>query len=323
MKRKELKINQKLVQNFLVEVKGVDKEKHTLTAIVSTQDTDRHGDIVMQDGWDLKHFKKNPVILNSHNYGDATEVIGKATRTEVVGKGKSAKLEQDIQFAVNENPKAKVIFDLYAGGYLSAFSVGFIVRAFNEEDGKTDYWTIKEAELLEVSAVSVPANARALAKAKGIEVEVLEKDIDDEENEDVEIPDEDHDPEACEEVDCPKCEEAEEEVTPDPAPEDAPEPETPPEDPEPEAEPETPVEEEPEAPEEEPAPEPVQASFKRRALVAIHNISARERKQYERAGAIIQRILEGNENTHLPKKTQEQIRKRMVNQAIRALYEAK
>src|SRR4051812_8170415 len=110
----------KLYKVFQILEKQVDVEAATINAIFSTEDKDRHGDIVLQN-WELDNFKKNPVILNSHNYDDAQEVIGKALDIWV----NNGKLQGRIQFAVNENPKAKVIFDLYAGGYLNAFSVGF------------------------------------------------------------------------------------------------------------------------------------------------------------------------------------------------------
>jgi len=155
-----------------VELKGVNRDDSSLEAIFSTADTDRHGDVVLQN-WDLKSFKKNPVILNSHAWHDATEVIGKAEKVGV----RDGKLQGKIKFAVAENPKAKVIFDLYAGGFLNAFSVGFMPTETNDKG------EISKSELLEVSAVSVPANAMALAKAKGIDVSILEKDADEDEPE--------------------------------------------------------------------------------------------------------------------------------------------
>lgn len=180
----KIKLGQKIYRNIDFKVKEVDTENYTLKIVASTQDTDRHGDVIMQDGWDLKQYKKNPVILNSHRYDDATEVIAKATKTYIEGKGKKAKLVQEWKFAVDENPKAKIIFDLYAGGFLSACSVGFIVRKFKEDkNGVTDWFTIEEAELIEVSAVAVPANAMALAKAKGINVDELPDEMIDEEAE--------------------------------------------------------------------------------------------------------------------------------------------
>lgn len=151
----------KQFQTFNVECKAT--KKNTIRAVFSTSDQDRHGDVVVQS-WDLNAYKSNPVILNSHSQGDATEVIGKAVDIRV----ENNQLQGEIEFAVKENPKAKVIHDLYKGGFLRAFSVGFVVKGMNEQGFITD------SELLEISAVSVPANQFALAKQKGIDVELLE-----------------------------------------------------------------------------------------------------------------------------------------------------
>lgn len=310
-----------------ITIKAIDKENFTLTMVASTQDMDRHGDTVLQAGWDLGPYGKNPVILNSHNYGDATEVIARATRTEVVGKGKRAKLEQDWLFAVKENPKAKIIFDLYAGKFLNTSSVGFIPRKFAEKaDGTKDWYVIEEAELLEVSAVSVPANAFALAKSKGIDVEALGEPAPEEEAEpEAETPE--HDATTCEDEDCDKCADEIEAEAPatDPEPETAPEaePEAPAEDPAPE--PEADPAPEPEA---DPAPEPEPAktapTYAQKVLHAIHTIESREARAYRRAGAIIQSLLEGDgEGQRITRATREQIRKRKVNQAIRELLKVK
>jgi HK97 family phage prohead protease len=148
-----------LYQKIIFDTKKVDKKESILEGVFSTSDKDRHGDIVEQ-AWDLMNYKKNPVILNSHRYNDALDVVGKATDIYV----KDGKLQGKIKFAVKENPIAKTIFEMYAGGFLKAFSVGFMPKKF-DNDGK-----ILESELLEISAVAVPANAMALAKAKGIDV---------------------------------------------------------------------------------------------------------------------------------------------------------
>lgn len=155
----------KLYQKAKINIdhESINEENGSLYATFSTEDEDRHGDIVRQD-WDLKNFKQNPVIINSHQYGDATEVIGKV---EDIKTTKDKQLEGKVKFAVAENPKAKIIFDLYAGGFLSAFSVGFIPKEFSDKG------EIIKSELLEISTVSVPSNAMALAKRKGINVEKL------------------------------------------------------------------------------------------------------------------------------------------------------
>jgi len=195
-------MSKKLYELLNVKVKGVDEETSTLEAVFSTEDEDRHGDIVRQN-WDLKQFKKNPVILNSHNYWSATDVIGKAEKIGI----KNGQLEGKIKFAVEENPIAKIIFDLYKNGFLNAFSVGFIPKEFSDKG------EILKSELLEISAVSVPANAYALAKSAGIDLKPLFKDITDtlggEEPEDEEIDEEEEEEAPEEEIEANKEEEPE------------------------------------------------------------------------------------------------------------------
>lgn len=294
----KFKKGEKSYAQMPVLIKGIDKENHTLTMVASTQDTDRHGDVVIQSGWDLTMYEKNPVILNSHQYNDATEVIAKATRTEIVGKGKRSRLEQDWKFAVEENPKAKIIFDLYAGGFLNASSVGFIPTKFKQnQDGSTDYWTIEKAELLEVSAVSVPANARALAKAKGIDVEILEEENDEEETE------EDTNTEA--EID-------EEDGTHD-LPEDQ-------EEDEEDQEEEEVAGEEDEQTEPEPAPEPPkEASYQEKVLKAVQNIESEQKRALRQAQKAIESMLNDEDIKGLDENTKYKVRRRKLHQTIRNL----
>jgi flagellar biosynthesis GTPase FlhF len=196
-------MKEKLYKQFGVTVKSVNEDEYTIEAVFSTEDEDRHGDIVRQ-AWDLKQFKKNPVILNSHNYWSATDVIGKAIKIGV----KNGQLEGTIKFAVEENPVAKIVFDLYKGNFLSAFSVGFIPKEFSDKG------EILKSELLEVSAVSVPANAYALAKSAGINIKPLFKDImkglEDDDEIDEDLDDEEEEEGADEGLEAKKEEEVEE-----------------------------------------------------------------------------------------------------------------
>jgi len=299
-----IKSGKKSLTSIPVEIKEINKEKYTLTMIASSQDVDRHGDTILQDGWDLKHFKKNPVILNSHNYNDATEVIARATKTWIEGKGKKSKMLQTWEFAVDANPKAKIIFDLYAGGFLHASSVGFIPTEFDKQkDGSTDYYTIKQAELLEVSAVSVPANAAAtLAKSIGIDTDELKGaikvlDDDDETEDEIETPEDDK----TETVETP-----EEEDTETPEEEDT---ETEPE----ETEVETP-EEEDETVEPDPEEKKVKAPSRKSLYAkAIHKLNDRQETDLKIARDTIEKMLKG-ESTEV---------KRDFNSIIRRLLKAK
>lgn len=297
--KKKIDIKDKQYRVMSVEVKSIDKASGTLEAIFSTEKEDRHGDVVIQDGWDLKNFKKNPVILNSHNYGDAAEVIGKASNVRV----ENGKLQGVITFAVNENPKAKVIFDLYAGGFLNAFSVGFIVKKFATDDkGITDYYTIAESELLEVSAVSVPANAYALAKSKGIDVEALgdavdDKDEETDEDEDDET-DDDTDEDESDEKSCEECARRAEE----------------------EANKEDEKIEEPVPQQEEVKKE----SYQSKVLKVINEMTEQQKQSLSRAAKIIKSILDNDiEGKNLEEDIKNQVRKRKLNQAIREIMKSR
>src|SRR4029077_9749495 len=73
-------------------------------------------------------------------------------------------LHQTIQFACDINPMAKIAYGLYKGKFLNAVSVGFVPLRW-EDGSQEDSYSRKylEQELLEVSAVGIPANPNALA----------------------------------------------------------------------------------------------------------------------------------------------------------------
>ena len=144
--------------------KAEDSE-NKFSVVMSTNSQDRHGDIVEQD-WDLKNFKKNPVFLDSHNYNSIEHIIGKVNKIKV----KDGQLVGEIEFAL-DNPKGMLAYNLASKGFLNATSVGFIPQDFSD-DGK-----IMKSELLEDSAVSVPANQEALFEKKEIEKEEEKEEI--------------------------------------------------------------------------------------------------------------------------------------------------
>lgn len=132
--------------------------------VASTADEDRDFDIIKQD-WRLEAFKSNPVILWAHN--GSIPPVGRAVRAEVV-KGK---LEIDVEWDEGTDLGATVARQ-YRQGFLSAGSVGFRPGevkwrgGLKEEDpdfGERGF-VVGSPELLEFSAVPVPANAAALAK---------------------------------------------------------------------------------------------------------------------------------------------------------------
>lgn len=132
----------------------------SFVAVASTNAVDRHGEVVDNNGWDLKAYKKNPVILWGHDHSEPP--IGVSKKTWVEGTGKQAKLMmQPLLHDVTE--KARAVKALVDMGVLKSLSVGF--KPLESPDGVT----FTKNELLEVSIVSVPANADAMMLAyKGL-----------------------------------------------------------------------------------------------------------------------------------------------------------
>lgn len=143
-----------------------EKKEGEIVGIASTDSPDRDGEVIKQDGWDLSLFKKNPVILASHNYHEFP--IGKATNIKV----EDNKLVFKMVLS-KATEKAREAAELIQEGILNAFSVGFIPREFDAEKQEI----IKKAELLEISLVSVPANPQAIVTAKGMKDNGMSKDL--------------------------------------------------------------------------------------------------------------------------------------------------
>ncbi|MEO0180323.1 MAG: HK97 family phage prohead protease [candidate division WOR-3 bacterium] len=131
--------------------RGVNEESRTVEAVISTSDPDRDGDIVEVSGWELENFLRNPVVLWMHRY---EAPIGRCLDIKRVGDALVAR----TKFA--RTPLAEEIWQLYREGVLNAWSVSFIALRWEPlASGGRKY--IRQ-ELLEYSAVSVPANPEAL-----------------------------------------------------------------------------------------------------------------------------------------------------------------
>jgi len=118
----------------------------------STNALDRAGDIIEADAWTkggLENFKQNPILLFNHDYN---KPIGKATGLQVTENG--------LEITGRISKAAGEIKDLVKDGVLGAFSVGFRVKDADYMT-ETDGYKIKDAELFEVSVVSVPCNQGA------------------------------------------------------------------------------------------------------------------------------------------------------------------
>ena len=131
-----------------------------MTFVLSTDEVDRHGDVVSADGWRLEAYRENPVFLWAHDYQHPA--IGRAVSVWT----EPHRLLAKVEFA--PSAFAQEVATLYASGFQWGVSVGFRpIRWEERRDSRTGALVglrYLEQELLEVSAVPVPANRSALRR---------------------------------------------------------------------------------------------------------------------------------------------------------------
>lgn len=145
----------------------------------STGNVARDAGIIPMDAWKaggLARYKENPILLAYHNHRDP---IGISVHTEISKKEQSL-----IEYWLfhEESETSRMMKKLYEGGFMRAASVGFLVHDFEILDEKQEkemqellgtrdpiYWVATRAELLETSAVPVPADPYALAIEHAVE----------------------------------------------------------------------------------------------------------------------------------------------------------
>lgn len=150
---------------YLVRAEGSGEGRTRFVA--STAAPDRMGDIIDQRSWLLDAYRQNPVILWAHDA--SIPPIGRAVSVEVRGEQLEIEVEWDRGHELGANVARQ-----FAEGFLHAGSVGFRPHRATPRSqlGKDDprrteggYGLLfEDNELLEFSAVPVPANAQALAQ---------------------------------------------------------------------------------------------------------------------------------------------------------------
>lgn len=138
----------------------INEDSRVVEAIASTAAVDRQGDTIDQSGWELTNFKENPVILWAHDYSQAP--IAKATEIKLDADNNLVFKAEFPEEGISSH--ADMIWQLHKGGFMRAWSVGFIPKTAKGNE-------IQTMELLEISSVPVPANPEALSyiKSKGFD----------------------------------------------------------------------------------------------------------------------------------------------------------
>lgn len=157
-------------QKEAVHAKATDLGDGEIEAIIATDDVDRDGEILDIEGLDIRKFMKNPVVPFAHKY-DQPPV---AKCVELVKE--AGKLKARLKFAIGQYPFAALIYSLYKEGFMNAFSIGFIPKEGEFDEDKNGFRFTK-SEMLEFSAVPVPANGNALitARSKGLNIDLVKQ----------------------------------------------------------------------------------------------------------------------------------------------------
>jgi hypothetical protein len=164
--RNKVEVGKALRTTLVPQLRSVDEKNRTIEFVASTEAVDRYGDIIRVAGWKLDAYKNNPIFLWAHRSGEPP--IGKCVGIHV--ESNPPALVQKIEFAdAATYTFADTVFNLYKGGFLNAVSVGFMPledpKRLLDADGNWTYgYEFTSQELLELSAVPVPANPEALAR---------------------------------------------------------------------------------------------------------------------------------------------------------------
>jgi len=141
-----------------IEKAGAQSADKPFTFVLSTDDTDRMGDVVVQSGISLAHFRKNPVALFGHSHA---RPVG--TWENIRREGNA--LLADLKLATRGTSRwIDEVRALIEQRILRAASIGFGVEKSEPIDAEKPYGGQRytKTELFEASIVAVPANPNAL-----------------------------------------------------------------------------------------------------------------------------------------------------------------
>ncbi len=163
-----MRTQKRFIKSYVDQKSLVDQDQRIISGVVGSSGIiDRQGESINPKGWSLDNYLKNPVLLWAHDYRSLP--IGKALRVYI----EQDELKFDLQFADSEI--AQDAFNAYKGGFLNAFSVGFIPLKIDD----SGEYTFAEQELLELSCVPIPANPEALMGRDAEESKIRIRSIED------------------------------------------------------------------------------------------------------------------------------------------------
>jgi phage head maturation protease len=149
---------------------GSGRRVYTFKA--SDGDFDRYSDRLSVKGWRVDAYNANGVVLFNHDDGAQAARTGAAPALPI-GKGRvyvqNDALMIDVEFD-DDDDFAKRVERKVAKGILNAVSVRYLMLPGHYRQNERGGFDCDAQELLEVSIVTIPVNARAL-RAKSLDIE--------------------------------------------------------------------------------------------------------------------------------------------------------
>ena len=143
----------------VTEARQVEGED-THQMVIAARERSRNGDEVNLRGINFKNYRKNPVVLWSHDsYGGIP-----IAKTLKIGHDDQGRIEADFEFN-SEDEFAARVENAWNGGFIRAASIRFMptkVVEMMDEQGRVDRLRIEESDLLEWSLVPIPADPDAV-----------------------------------------------------------------------------------------------------------------------------------------------------------------
>jgi len=153
---------------------AINEEERSILAVISSDQLDRDKEIVASDAIAkaMKGFAANPVALACHQHrleSGKSPVVGRWDTDTFKQSAHSSQMK--IIFASTE--LAEEYWQLYKGGFMRAFSIGFSALKWHQESDNQNglHYIIDEIELYEISCVPVGSNRQALAKIKALGID--------------------------------------------------------------------------------------------------------------------------------------------------------
>jgi hypothetical protein len=106
-----------------IQARILDQGQGIVEYVASDETKDSYAEVIRASGWMFDQFAKNSPFVDSHDYSNIENLLGKVIDYRVEGK----QLIETVQWAIDvpTNQKARIGWDMTRAGYLCAVSVGF------------------------------------------------------------------------------------------------------------------------------------------------------------------------------------------------------